>query len=68
MGDVFDSFAPQPGQDPQDAADEARDKIRTLCLVMVGLAVFVMITAALQNYLLMTASASVGANLRTIYL
>ena len=69
IGDVFDSFIPDdPTMDPQEVADKASDKIRMLCLIMLIMAVVVTFAASLQNYLLMTAASSIGANLRTLYL
>jgi ABC-type multidrug transport system fused ATPase/permease subunit len=62
LGPVFDSFGPET--DPE----ETRRKVRELCIIMGILAIGVCLTSFLQNYLLMSTSASVGGRLKTKYL
>ena len=62
IGPVFDSFG--NGND----VDETRSKVHEMCLIMLGLAVLIFITSFFQNAMLMSASASIGAKLKTKYL
>ena len=69
IGPIFDSFTPtSPEQDPVELAEKARDDVRFLCMIMGLLALGITVTSFLQNYLLMSASASVAARLKTRYL
>lgn len=62
LGPVFDSFT------INTTPEEMRDDIREICLIMLFLAIGIFITSFLQNYLLMSASASIAAKLKTLYL
>ena len=62
MGPVFDSFT------VETTAEEARDKIREVCIIMACLAGGITVTSFCQNYLLMSTSALVAAKLKGTYL
>ena len=62
LGPIFDSFS------LETTPDEAADKIRTVCIIMFGLALGIVVTTFFQNWLLMSASANVAADLKTRYL
>ena len=62
MGPVFDSFT------VNTTAEEARDAIREVCIVMACLAGGITVTSFCQNYLLMSTSAMVAAKLKGAYL
>jgi len=62
IGPIFDSF----GQGK--SSEETKNDVIQLCLIMVYLSIGITVTSICQNYLLMSASATVAARLRTRYL
>lgn len=62
LGPIFDSFG------GTNTPEETRDMVRELCIIMFCIAVGIMITSYLQNWLLMSAAASIAAKLKTRYL
>ena len=62
IGPIFDSFG------PETTPEETEDKVAELCLIMGILTIAITIFSVLQNYFLMSASASITAKLRTRYL
>jgi len=62
LGPIFDSF----GQGK--TAEETREAVEKLCLIMLLFAIGIMFSSILQNYLLLSTQASVAARLRTNYL
>lgn len=59
---MFDSFT------VNTTPEEMRDDIRDICLIMMYLAIGILVTSFFQNYMLMSASASICAKLKTLYL
>ena len=62
IGPVFDSFG------NGTSAEDARDKVREMCLIILILTVLIFITSFVQNFFLINASASIAAKLKTKYL
>ena len=55
LGPMFNSFT------EETTPDEMADKISSLCIIMAILAVVIFIASFFQNWLLMRASAGIGA-------
>jgi ABC-type bacteriocin/lantibiotic exporter with double-glycine peptidase domain len=62
IGPVFDSFT------ESTTPEEMAKTIREICIIMGALAVGVFFTSFFQNWLLMKASAGIGAKIKTKYL
>jgi len=62
LGPVFNSFT------ENTTVDEVADKIQEICIIMAFLALGVFVTTFFQNWLLIKASASIGAKIKTQYL
>ena len=62
IGPIFDSFG------GENTPEETRDQVRVLCLILGCIAIGLMITSFLQNWLLESASASIVGKLKTRYL
>jgi len=62
LGPVFDSFT------IETSVEDMRDAIREIAIIMACLSVGIFFTSVAQNYLLMSASSSIAARLKSKYL
>lgn len=62
IGPIFDSFG------GAKTPEETRDQVRELCFIMLCLSIGIAFASFFQNYLLMNASATLAARLKTRYL
>lgn len=62
LGPVFDTFT------EETTPDEMVEKISIICYILLGLAVAVFFFSFFQNWMLMKASSSVAAKIKTKYL
>ena len=62
IGDVFNSFS------PEYSPEETRDRVRVILMTIIGLCVFLILTATLQYSILTGVSAKITARIKLKYL